>query len=124
LPIEPVQWTTDGTLVKTATLCARWGCTRQALDQSRSRGDLVGMKILGKYWYPADFVRVDAPSVAQVCRPMQDVDPASQVIFWQRPHGDLGGCSIAETILKGQLSAAIDAARAFAYEHLGASSKD
>lgn len=115
------RWVQEGRLVGSKELGIAWGRTRQALGRACDRGELVSLKIGRKRWYPAAFATLDPEQVKAVCLPLVDVDPVGQFIFWQRKHGVLGGCTIAEVLRHGQLQAALDAAKAFARELVGPS---
>ena len=113
------QWVDDGLLVPTAELVHAWGLTRQALDQARHRGDLVGLKVANRQYYPAAFLELAAEDVASICRSLVDVDPISRIIFWLRPHANLDDQTLAQAIQAEGLSTALQAAEAFADEQAG-----
>lgn len=113
------EWVDDGLLVPTAELARNWGLTRQALDQARERGDLVGLKIANRQYYPAAFLELKAGDVASICRSLVDVDPVGRIIFWQRPHANLDDRTLAQSIRTEGLAAALQAAQAFADEQSG-----
>jgi hypothetical protein len=110
------RWVDDGLLVPTAELAHAWGLTRQALDQARERGDLVGLKVANRQYYPATFLELTAEAVASICRSLVDVDPVSRIIFWQRPHANLDDQTLAQAIRAEGLATALQAAEAFADE--------
>jgi hypothetical protein len=113
------RWIDEGLLVPTADLAHSWGLTRQALDQARERGDLVGLKIANRQYYPAVFLELKAEDVASICRSLMDVDPVSRIIFWQRPHASLDGQTLAQAIRSVGSAAAMQVAEAFADEQAG-----
>ncbi len=113
------RWVDDGLLVPTSELVHAWGLTRQALDQARERGDLVGLKVANRQYYPAAFLELKAEDVASICRALVDVDPVSRIIFWQRPHANLDDQTLAQAIQAEGLATALHAAEAFADEQAG-----
>ena len=110
-------WTRDGTLVSGAELAARWGRSRQALDQACARHELFNLKVGNRLWYPAVFLQHGAAEVRAVCRALGEGDPASMLVFWLRPHGGLGGRTVSEAIEARQLERVVELARAWAEEH-------
>jgi hypothetical protein len=113
------RWVDDGLLVPTAELVNAWGLTRQALDQARERGALVGLKVANRQYYPAAFLELKAEDVASICRALVDVDPVSRIIFWQRPHANLDDQTLAQAIQAEGPATALQAAEAFADEQAG-----
>lgn len=115
------EWVSSGMLVGWAALAVAWGGRkRQALDRKRQRHELVSLKIAGKHYYPAAFLALSADSVSIICKLLQDVDPISQVIFWARPHGAIGGKTLAEVLSAGASVASVTfLARAHAEECCG-----
>jgi hypothetical protein len=113
------RWVDDGVVVPTAALSAAWGMSRHALDRARKRGDLVGLKIANRQYYPAPFLGLAAKDVAQVCQALRAIDPVSQVIFWSRKHGALEGRTLAESIESGGVARVLHLAKGFADEELG-----
>jgi len=109
-------WVRDGLIIESWQLAEAWACTRQALQQACDRGSLFSMKTRGRTWYPAVFVDLAASDIAQVSAPLKSVDPVSQFIFWNRPHGSLGALTIAQAIRAGKLAEAVQQAQALASE--------
>jgi hypothetical protein len=114
-----VAWTRDGSLVKTQDLAEKWGRTRQALDQAVERGELFNIKIGGRRWYPAVFARLTADDVGHVNLALGTSHPVSKYVFWNRPHGGLGGKTPESAILEGKLARVTELAEAWAEEHGG-----
>lgn len=113
------RWVEDRVLVPAAEFVHAWGLTRQALDQARERGDLVGLKVANRWYYPAEFLDLTAEDVASVCRALVDVDPISCIIFLQRPHADLNDQTLAQAIRVDGLPTVLQAVEAFADEQAG-----
>ena len=113
------RWVDDGLLVPTSELVNAWGLTRQALDQARERGALIGLKVANRQYYPAAFLELNAEDVASICRALVDVDPISRIIFWQRPHANLDDQTLAQAIQAEGLATVLQAAEAFADEQAG-----
>lgn len=111
-----VAWTMDGSLVKTQDLARKWGRSRQALDQSVKRGELFNLKVGGRRWYPAVFVRITADQVKQVNLALGTGDPVSKFVFWNRPHGGLGGMTAESAIREGKLARVVELAEGWAEE--------
>ncbi len=102
------EWISSGMLVSGSALASAWGGRkRQALDRARQRHELVSLKISGKHYYPAAFLALSADSVSIICKLLLDVDPISQVIFWIRPHGAIGGKTLAEVLTAGASVASV-----------------
>lgn len=115
------DWIANGVLVGSTALRNAWGGrTRQSLDQARNRGELVGLKISGRLWYPSAFLSLPADFVKTICGIQLRVDPVTQVIFWTRKHGALGGMTIAQAFVSNQIQRAIQLAEAFARDYTGA----
>lgn len=114
------QWIDSGLLVGWRDLAEAWGGrSRQALDQACDRGELFNLKIAGKRWYPSMFLGLSAESVKAICLALKGVDPVSKVIFWARPHGALGGRTLAQAVEAGQLERVAQLAQDFADEYTG-----
>lgn len=113
------RWVDDRLLVPTSEVVHAWGVSRQSLDQARERGDLVGLKVANRQYYPEAFLELKAKDVASICRALVDVDPISRIIFWQRPHADLDDQTLAQAIQAEGLATALQAAEAFADEQAG-----
>jgi len=113
------RWVVDGVIIPTATLVDAWGVSRQALDQARERGDLVGLKVANRQYYPASVLGLSSESVAQICRALAGMDPVSAVLFWTREHGAFDGLTVSEAVTTQGLDAVVQAAEAFAAELAG-----
>lgn len=112
-------WIDDGRLVGSAQLSAAWGRTRQALDQAVERGELFCLRVGNRRFYLAVFKELAPEAVGAVSKALRGVDPVSQFLFWQRPHGALQGRTISEVVRGGDTVAATKTAEAFAREQLG-----
>ena len=113
------RWVDEGILVPTAVLAEAWSVSRQALDQARTRADLIGLKIGNRQYYPAVFLDLSADLVARVCQALAGVDAVSAVLFWSRKHGFLENVTLVEAIQAGGLDTVVRAAAAFADEMAG-----
>lgn len=96
------QWVTDGLLVSPMSLAEAWGCTQQALDDARRRGEVFSIEIGGHHYYPAVFARLEAEAVKGVCQALKGDDVAAKFVFWHRAHGGLGGLTLVEALSLGR----------------------
>ncbi|MCV2355385.1 hypothetical protein LNV09_14620 [Paucibacter sp. B2R-40] len=114
------EWVSSGLLVGWAALGEAWGGRqRQALDQARERHELFSLKVAGRHHYPAAFLNLSAETVKAICLLLKNVDPAAQVIFWNRPHGALGGQTLEQALAGGKLARVAHLAKTFAEEYAG-----
>ena len=112
-------WIRDGLLVGSAAFGLAWSRTRQALEQACDRGELFSLKIGNKRWYAAGLMGLAAEDVKAVCLLLRGVDPVSQFIFWERPHGALAGQTLPQALRAGKRAAVLRTAEVFASEHAG-----
>ena len=112
-------WIRDGLLVGSAAFGLAWSRTRQALEQACERGELFSLKIGNKRWYAAGLMGLAADDVKAVCLLLRGVDPVSQFIFWERPHGALAGQTLPQALRAGKRAAVLRTAEVFASEHAG-----
>ena len=112
-------WIRDGLLVGSAAFGLAWSRTRQALEQACDRGELFSLKIGNKRWYAASLMGLSAEDVKAVCLLLRGVDPVSQFIFWERPHGALAGQTLPQALQAGKRAAVLRTAEVFASEHAG-----
>lgn len=110
-------WIQDGLLVGSVAFGLSWSRTRQALEQACRRGELFGLKIGNKRWYPASLMGLSAEAVKAVCLLLRGVDPVSQFIFWERKHGSLAGQTLPQTLQAGKRAAVLRTAEVYASEH-------
>jgi hypothetical protein len=111
-------WIQDGLIIGGEQLAMAWSCSPQAVELACERGELCNLNFRGHNWYPADAASVSAADVGQVTAALQPLDGASQVIFWARRHGSLGGLTAAQAIAAGNLAGVLRMARVLVYESL------
>lgn len=98
-----MTWTRDGTLLEAAKFADAWGIDPDALDHARARTEIFALWIDGKYWYPAEAIRLGKSVAALINHSLGDIDPSSKLLFLLRPHGALRGHTAVEAIARGQL---------------------
>jgi predicted XRE-type DNA-binding protein len=109
-------WIQDGLIIGCEQLAMAWSCSPQAVELACERGELCNLNFRGHNWYPADAASVSAADVGQVTAALQPLDAVSQVIFWARRHGILGGLTVAQAIAAGNLAGVLRMARVLVYE--------
>jgi transposase InsO family protein len=112
-----IEWTRNGVLLPTTRLAADWGLTRQGLDEATARHELFVLKIRGRLYAPAVFAELNREEVKRVCQSMPGADSESQLFFWTRPHGALGGKTPAQAIRAGQVARVVEIAQGLAEEN-------
>ena len=110
------SWIKDGLLVPVEMLAGAWNRSRQALEHACKREELFSVKINNRRLYPAVFTRLAAEDVARVNRALAGGDAVSKLLFWHRGHGGLGGGTIEEALLAGQVARAEELAQGLARE--------
>lgn len=97
-----LRWVSEGLLIPSQQLAAAWGRSPQALSQADRRGRLISLKVKGDRYYPSVFATLEAEAVNDVCSRLVGEDAVGKFIFWNRPHGSLGGLTPAEAINAGK----------------------
>lgn len=98
-----MQWTQDGTLVAAGELARHWGITPRNLASEAGKDRLLLPKIRGRRWAPRGYLDLAREDVARVSKALEGVPASSQLIFWLREHGGLGGLPPARAIRNGEL---------------------
>lgn len=111
-----IRWTKDGTLVPSTEFAQRWGVSRQALAQATQRGELFSIKVGNRRFYPGVFLSLTRPFVGNIAQALRGAEPDEKLIFVLRPHGALGGRTIAEALSAGMEDRAVSLAQAWAEE--------
>lgn len=111
------RWVEDGTLMSSPEFAHSWGISRQALDQAVKRGELFSMKLGNKRFYPREFLRLERPIVARVCKALGEASAVEKLIFWLRKHGGLGGASAVDAAANGKVERVAQLAQAWADEN-------
>ena len=109
-----VRWTQDGTLVEGAELMRAWGLSRQAVDAARRRQELFSLRVKGRHWYPAEFLRFTRQPLAEIVHALGAASAGHNTLFFLRGHGALGGLTPAQAVQAGRLADVLRIAGAWA----------
>ena len=113
-----VSWIRDGLLVGSEDLGLAWSCSEQDLEDERHRGELFGLEISERRWYPAAFLTIPREAVRAVNLALKGLDPISSFIFWHGKHGSLQGQTLHAALRSGQKQAVLRLAEVFASQHV------
>lgn len=114
-------WVTSGELVPSQTLADRWGVTVRALGPAVQRGEILALQHQRRRYHPSEFLVLSRSVVEGVCRALWGLSPQTQLVFWKRRHGVLGGTTVVDFLSsrgdgEEQLGRVIELARAWALE--------
>ena len=98
-----VKWTQDGTLVPVSVLESTWGIKRQSVDAARERNEVFSVFVRGQHWYPAEALKFDRATLAEVVKALGDESASTKLVFLLRRHGALSGRTPAEAVDQGML---------------------
>jgi hypothetical protein len=107
-----VRWTQDGTLVPVSVLENHWGVRRQSVDAARRRGEVFSVFVRGQHWYPAEALKFDRATLADIVKALGDEGASSKLLFLLRQHGALRNRTPAEAIECGMLDDVLRVANA------------
>lgn len=93
-----VGWVRSGEVVPAKVLAEAWGLTPQALGPAEKRGELFSVVLKRHRYYPREFLTLNREDVGAVCMRLLPLDEAEKMIFWKRPHGALGGATVAQLL--------------------------
>ncbi len=96
-----VQWVKDGLVVPGEQLAKAWGLTRQALAPAADRGEIFGVKVGNRLYYPQAFLGIERETVAVICRALGGIGASEKLMFWLRDHGALSGKSVVAALEAG-----------------------
>lgn len=90
------QWFTSGELVPARALADRWGVTVRELGAAVKRGEVLALVHARRRYHPSEFLELERPAVADICRALSSLPAETQFVFWKRRHGALGGGTVAD----------------------------
>ncbi len=115
-----VHWVAAGEVVSARALGDQWGLTPQALGPAANRGEVFAIMVKNQRYYPREFLELERDAVSAVTRALGDLSAAEKLVFWKRPHGALGGKTVAQSLSASQdaarLARATELARTWAHE--------
>lgn len=91
-----LAWVAAGEVVPARALAQRWGLTPQALGPAAQRGEVFAVVVKRQRYYPREFLELEREAVATICRALAGLSPEEHLVFWKRPHGALGGATLAQ----------------------------
>lgn len=118
------QWFTSGELVPARALADCWGMSVRELGAAVKRGEVLALVRVRRRYHPSEFLGLGRPAVVDICRALSSLPPETQLIFWKRRHGALGGRTPADFLGRSGSSEAhvrrvVDLAQAWAAESAG-----
>ena len=72
-----------------------------ALAPAADRGEIFGVKVGNRLYYPQAFLGMDREAVAAICRALGDLGANEKLMFWLREHGPIAGKSVAAALEAG-----------------------
>jgi hypothetical protein len=102
-----VGWIQSGEVVPAKALADSWGLSPQALGPAADRGEVFSLTHKRSRYYPAEFLALQREDVAAVNKALEGLSEGEKLVFWKRPHGALGGKTVAQVLSgagKGALS--------------------
>lgn len=91
-----LAWVSTGKVVPARALAQRWGLTPRALGPAAQRGEVFAVVVKRQRCYPREFLELEREAVATLCRALAGLSSEEQRVFWKRPHGALGGATLAQ----------------------------
>jgi hypothetical protein len=91
-----VEWVRSGEVIPAKTLAHKWGLTPQALGPASERGEVFAIVVKRQRYFPREFVELERDVVGTVSKSLGRLTPEEKLVFWKRPHGALGGKTVAQ----------------------------
>lgn len=91
-----------GELVPARDIADAWGITAQALGNRKRAGDVFGLMVNNRLWYPAALKHFPSREDAEhVCGRIRHLPPVEQYLVLTNPHAALGERTVAEALAGG-----------------------
>jgi hypothetical protein len=90
------QWFTSGELVPASVLAERWKLTARALGAAAKRGEVFALLRGRRRYHPSEFLTLGRDAVSGICLALSGLSPETQLVFWKRTHGALGGKTVCD----------------------------
>jgi hypothetical protein len=90
------HWFTSSELVPASALAERWSLTARALGAAAKRGEVLALLRGRRRYHPSEFLTLGRDVVSHICLALSGLSPETQLVFWKRTHGALGGKTVSD----------------------------